>query len=115
MLSPFCFKPLFLCNVHFLVYLKYCLRYHRSLFLLFKLLKRLLVFLGTYSNGSQQYCIVCPPSKYCPSIDKDDVYDCQPGYFSTGGQASCEACPSGFECPNKDGTGNVKCLPVSVK
>ena len=31
-----------------------------------------------------------------------------------GGQAACDPCPSGFACPTKDGTGNVKCLPVSV-
>ena len=72
------------------------------------------ITLGTYSDGNDQSCTVCPEGKYCPSTNTSTELDCEEGTFSWGAQERCTPCPSGWECPNKDGTGNVKCFPVSV-
>ena len=68
--------------------------------------------LGSYSDGNDQFCTVCPVGKFCPFTNNSTQINCEDGTYSWGYQEQCALCPSGWMCPNKDGTGNVKCLPV---
>ena len=64
---------------------------------------------GTFSNGSQSACTVCPAGFACPDTTAAIYMECEPGTYSDTGESFCHVCPAGYECPRTDLSLTVPC------